>query len=426
MPPAPAAFRRFFFSTLWLDILSRGLSAISLVVFVRGLSTSSFAYIILLQTVGQFAGSALTGGVRTRYLRQEAERVSRGAEGASSFGRALKTTLALIAVLAAAGVVAAELLDVGGSATQRVGFALLAAVASAGFALIELAMHHHQAHLRFTVAGLTGVLRGAALLSVAAVSSLGHVTDRVAIGAWLAGSLLVVGIATCAPMAIEAWRGEPEPEDDDSFGSESAWLTVYSGVSAGYAYVSTFLVAALLSEGDLAAYGAAIRYVAIVLGPAPALLAVLRVRTSQSDVVDSAERQAGFLVDWVKRTTLPIAGVLALAGLSAPLTVPLIDGGRYPDSIPIFQILLVSTVFVYATMPSISLLMTQRRFRLLALLYGGQLLLSCAASVAAGLAFGAIGVAVATTAVAVAETITVALIALRHSQRSAALARSSA
>ena len=110
-----SAFRRFFFSTLGLDVVSRGLSALSLVLFVRSLSTPAFAYVLLLQTVGQFVGSALTGGVRTRYLREEAERVSRGLGSRSSFLDPLTAILALIGGLTALTVAVAELVGAGGT-----------------------------------------------------------------------------------------------------------------------------------------------------------------------------------------------------------------------------------------------------------------------------------------------------------------------
>src|SRR3954453_5584462 len=121
--PVPA-FRRFFLSTLGLDVVARGLSALSLVLFVRNLSTTGMAYIVLLQTVGQFAGSALTGGIRMRYVREEAERVSRGGAEPASFMHPLVACVALIGAVAVASLAMAELLSVGGSFSERATFIL--------------------------------------------------------------------------------------------------------------------------------------------------------------------------------------------------------------------------------------------------------------------------------------------------------------
>lgn len=414
------AFRRFFVSTLGLDVLARGLSALSLILFVRTLSTTGMAYIVLLQTVGQFAGSALTGGIRMRYVREEAERVSRGGAEPASFMHPLVACVALIGGVAVASLAVAELLSVGSSFSERATFIVLAFLYTTGHATIELAMYHQQAHLRFTRAGLTGVLRSGLWMAVAAISALGAITSREAVGGWMAAGTLGVALIVCLPIAWSARTSRHGVEGRLGFGPESAWLTVYYLVSAGYAYIGVFLVAALLDAEELASYGAATRYFAIVLGPVPALLAVLRVRTSQHDLVDSVRVQLDFLKSWIRRATPPVLAILAVAAAAAPWVIPLVDGGKYPDSVPVFEILLVSALFSYATMPAANLLMTQRRYRVLALLYGGQLVLTCGLGAAAGVAFGVNGIAAATSLASAAESIVLVVLTTGHIRRALA------
>src|ERR1700761_8363055 len=71
-------FRRGFTLTFTTDLLTKLLSAATVVVLIRGLTVSAYAYTTLFLTLAQFAGAAAGGGVRTRYLREEAERLSRG------------------------------------------------------------------------------------------------------------------------------------------------------------------------------------------------------------------------------------------------------------------------------------------------------------------------------------------------------------
>jgi len=66
-------FKRGFVSTFVLDVTARGLSAVTLVLLLRTLSVSNFAFVVLLLNVGQFLASAATGGLRLRYTRLEAE-----------------------------------------------------------------------------------------------------------------------------------------------------------------------------------------------------------------------------------------------------------------------------------------------------------------------------------------------------------------
>jgi O-antigen/teichoic acid export membrane protein len=142
-----------------------------------------------------------------------------------------------------------------------------------------------------------------------------------------------------------------------------------------------------------------------VLGPVSALMAVLRVRTSQHDVVDSHSTQLTMLMRWIRQTSLPTAAVVGAAAALAPFLIPLIDGGRYPDSVTIFQLTLIDASFVYVTMPAPNLMMAQRRYRLLAILYLLFLVAQTAATVFAGTVWGVIGIAAVSTAFGVASRV---------------------
>ncbi|HYP49192.1 MAG TPA: hypothetical protein VEQ61_11190, partial [Thermoleophilaceae bacterium] len=268
-------------STFVLDVVSRGLSAIATVLFIRALSVDSFAYVVLFLTFGQFAGSALTGGVRTRYIRVEAERVSRGLEEKTGFAVALGASMVLVFATSLLGLAGVSIVGIEGTFGEHALLIALVAAFTAGHASVELAMYHHQAHLAFQRAGLVGVGRGAAMLAVAVAASAGVLESGEAIAAWLAGTVGAVALVACLPLVRSTLGGQATSEGRFGFGRESGWLTVYYLASAGFAYTNVFVVAALLDDAALASFGAATRYAAIVLGPVPALIAVLRVRTSQ-------------------------------------------------------------------------------------------------------------------------------------------------
>jgi O-antigen/teichoic acid export membrane protein len=403
-----STFRRGFVSTFGLDVVGRGLSAIAIVLFIRALGVESFAYLVLFLTVGQFAGGALTGGVRTRYLRAEAERVSRGHEQATGFALALLVGLGLIAGTGLLFLAGVSLVDGGDSE-----FVLLATLYTAGHASIELAMYHYQAHLRFARGGTVGVTRSVSLLAVAGLSTVGLIGSGPAIaGATAAGIALVAAVA-CFPLVRQTIAVPARAALGGSFGSESAWLTLYYLASAGFAYANVFVVASLLDDEAVASYGAAIRYLAIVLGPVPALLAVLRVRTSQHDVVDSTEVQTNMLLSWIKQTILPAGAVVATAAIAAPFFIPLLNNDNYPDTVPIFQLLMIAALVIYVTMPGASMLMAQRRYRVLATIYAIALLLEVVAAVVAAELGGVIAVAASAAVIGAGEASTVALVAMR-------------
>src|SRR5919108_1926439 len=76
-------FRRGFAATFALDLVTKALAAATVVALIRGLSVSSYAYTTLFLTFSQLSGAAAAGGVRTLYLREEAERVSRAGKAAA-------------------------------------------------------------------------------------------------------------------------------------------------------------------------------------------------------------------------------------------------------------------------------------------------------------------------------------------------------
>jgi O-antigen/teichoic acid export membrane protein len=408
-----STFRRGFVSTLGLDVVGRGLSAVATVMFIRALEVDSFAYLVLFLNIGQFAGSALTGGVRMRYLRAEAERVSRGEEEATGFALAMAAGLALILGVGTLAVAGVTLAGVGDSGTDPWLFVTLTAAYTAGHASIELAMYHNQAHLQFARAGVLGIARNGAIFAAAVAASLGLIETGTVVAAVTVTAVLAVAAMVCLPLVRQAVVAPAKEALGGNFGSEASWLTVYYLASAGFAYADIFVVASFLDDEAVASYGAALRYIAIVLGPVPALLAVLRVRTSQHDVVDSSHHQANLISSWVKRSIVPVGGAIALAAIAAPFFIPLLDGGRYPDSVPVFQLLLLPALVNYVTMPGPNLLMTQRRYRLLAVVYAIALAAQVVLAGTAASVSGVIAVAAVAACVGSLEATGIACLAAR-------------
>ena len=143
-------------------------------------------------------------------------------------------------------------------------------------------------------------------------------------------------------------------------GPRGRWLTLYYASAAGFAYVDLLVAGALLDEREIATLGVSLRYLSLILGAMPALGAILRVRTSQMDVVDSPERQREMLAGWLRRCWRPCVAIFAAGLALAPLAIPLIDGGRYPDSRLVTQVLLATALAAYLTAPAVSICSSPR------------------------------------------------------------------
>lgn len=397
-------FRLGAITTLATDTFGRGLGLVATVLFIRFLNVPSYAYIVLFLAVGQFVGSSATGGIAMKYLRTEAECVSRGVDSEFSFLSALLGGALVVVALAVLGVVTMALVAAatghGGSTyVSFIGLCALFAVAQAG---ISLAIFERQAHLAFIGAGVINIARSVVLVLIALCVGLGLWHSALTTAAAMTASTLVVAAYACWRPTVASRVGDLR-SSRFGFGAESSWLAIFYVASAGFATVDVFIVAALLHHRDVAAFGAAQRYYAFALGAAPALTAVLRVRTAQSDMIDSVASQATMLRSWVRKAGIPVLVVMGALVALAPVAIPIADGGKYPASIPVLQLLLIGVCAYYVMMPAPSLLMAQKRYRALALAviasFAGNAVGDYVAVVSFG--FGIVGIAAVASAASV-------------------------
>jgi O-antigen/teichoic acid export membrane protein len=394
-------FQRGFASTLLFDFAARGVSALTTVLLIRFLAVGSYAYVVVFLAVGQFVGSAATGGLRVLYVRTEAERVARGSRSVLPFGAVLAGSLVIIVLLAVTGAAVAETADVG-PAAERLPFIVLCAIFSAGQATVDLVTYHYQAGLGFAKGGRVALTRNVLLLVAAVLVSALLSTSKLAVAGALTAASATAAVLAAGRVLIGDPRQRRLRATRLGFTAESGWLTIYSFVAAGFATVDVFIVAIILTAGDVAAFGAAQRYYAIALGVVPALEAVLRVRTSQPDIVDSVEVQVSAMTGWLKRAAVPASIAIVVMAIAAQPVIPWLNHGKYPQSVPVFQILLVGVFAYYVAMPAVSMLMAQRRFRLLAASFGAAFVLNAVGDFAVGRTAGITGIAVIATVVLVA------------------------
>jgi O-antigen/teichoic acid export membrane protein len=282
-----------------------------------------------------------------------------------------------------------------------------------GQAAVDLSAYHYQAHLAFVKGGIVNLARSVGLLAAAVTAVILLAWSGEAIALALAIASVTVGTIAAAKI-ISSTRGQSRISGARlGIGPESVWLTLYSLVATGFATVDVFIVAIILSTNEVATFGAAQRYYAIALGAAPALAVVLRVRTAQQDILDSVDAQVATLRQWMKRVSVPTLALMLLLGLASRPVIPLVDQGRYPTSIPVFQILLIGVFAYYLTLPAVNLLMAQGRYRILAIVFSAAFVINAVGDLLVGPTTGVIGVAVIATVVLAGLSCLVAWLALR-------------
>jgi O-antigen/teichoic acid export membrane protein len=417
-PPADLnrVFRRGFVDTFLLDVAARVLSAVSVVVLIRGLDVTPYAFVTLFLIFAQFLASAAGGGVRLRYLRREAERVSRAeTQTAVSLRAALVSSSGLVVAVAFAFFPLVYFFVEVPTAATPLGLVLYSAAFAVGSSAIELAMAHYQARKQFRLAGFIGVLRAATILAVSVIVVVADAEGHADLSLWFVGGMLLLGaLAVSSILRKEPRPAESQSADRPVLTREERRLTVYFLAAAGFAYVDVIVAGMFLDAKGIATLGATLRYLSVALAAIPAIGAVLRVRVSQVDVLDSAENQRHLVLSWLRRTALPGALVLAISDALTPLVIPLIDGGRYPGSIIAFQIFLPSAISAYMTEPGPNVLMAQDRNAALAWLFTLALAVNFVGDVLVAPYWGVTAIAIVSSSCFIGVRIAVTFFALRH------------
>lgn len=392
------AFRRGFTLTFTSDLLTKLLSAATVVVLIRGLTVSAYAYTTLFLTLAQFAGAAAGGGVRTRYLREEAESLSRGRlpERDGRFLASLVKGVLLVCAIGVCGLPIVRVLNLGAKFGAGSGLILYSVAFAAGYGTTELAIAHHQARQRFAMAAVLSLIRAAALLVAAVMISFTHQSVQLLSISFLA-AMVLVGVATAAPIVHGALDRRAISIRILQFEREEGWLSLYYLAAAGFAYVDVFVASAILDQGQVATLGAALRYLTIILAAVPSLGAILRVRTAQMDMIDSPAAQRRMILRWLRMGLVPVGLIVAVVAVLAPWGLPILSGGRYPESVPVFQIFLIIAASSYLSAPAVSVLMAQRSYATLAWIFVIGLMVNLIGDVVVARTFGVIGIAVVST-----------------------------
>jgi len=131
------------------------------------------------------------------------------------------------------------------------------------------------------------------------------------------------------------------------------YLLGYFSVLALFSQTDVFLLRALSSDKELAAYGSALRYYMFLLLALGAVHAVLLPTMSKkSDIEDLTG-----IIGQYRRALLFIIPVILFGAWASQWIIPWIDQGKYPTAVLLFRILSISAVVSFVLSPYVSLLL---------------------------------------------------------------------
>jgi len=142
---------------------------------------------------------------------------------------------------------------------------------------------------------------------------------------------------------------------------EYRFLFIYFALVALLGQTAVFALKLLSTDRQLAAFGAAFRYYALLSLALNAVHVVLLPL-----VQNSASRQALDAVFGQQKKALAVFVPAVVAGMVvAAWVLPWIDRGKYPAAVPVFQILSLSAIVSFAFSPHVNLLLRYEEFRFL-------------------------------------------------------------
>lgn len=169
-------------------------------------------------------------------------------------------------------------------------------------------------------------------------------------------------------------------------------LFAYFFLSGIFTQIDIFMLAALSNDITVASYGSAYRYygvLALALNSAHALLLPMVRQISSRIELDE-------LLLKHHRLLIAFSASMFVVATAAGWFVPLVDGGKYPEAIPVLRILSVSIVISFAFSPHVNLILRYGQYRFLVTLMACAMVVAVASNYLLIPAYGAVGAAFAT------------------------------
>lgn len=189
---------------------------------------------------------------------------------------------------------------------------------------------------------------------------------------------------------------------------EFGYLFAYFFLLAIFAQIDVLMLKAFADDGELATYGSAFRYYAVLSLALGSLHAVLLPMIERADSKQIAEMLTAH-----RRLTFAFALCLVPIAWFAAWFMPWIDLGRYPDAVNVFRVLCVSAIISFACSPHINIILKHYRFRFLLILIIVSLSLAIILNMVFIPSYGAFGVAMVTLITSAIVTIPIYVLSRR-------------
>jgi O-antigen/teichoic acid export membrane protein len=365
---------------LSFDVLSKAMLATTMLLIIRYLPDSEYAsYTLAMSLVGVLA-TTISSVFNRIYIVGHHETGEQGM-AETFFGAQCMCWLALF-------VLTLPLAPWFGGLQLFIGLLILATCLS------DFAKTFYQRELAFWRLSVVELLRTSLFLVATGVLILFVPRD---LDAW---HILLVQAVTMLAIVLAVFSGQLHYRRIFAFGRirqllidlgvrDYKYVIGYFILVAVLSNLTIFLLKLLTDDYQLATFGSAMRYynlLSLALGAVHVVLLPAIQKLQSSEELEHVLAQH-------RRLVLPFAALVLVAGVASYWGIPLVDRGKYPNAIPVFQILAASAVVSFAFSPYINVLLKMGDFKFIFWLMAIGLIANLAVSSVLIADYGVIGAA---------------------------------
>lgn len=383
-----------FSKVLSFDILSKFLAAVMTIALIRILSTRDYAAYVKFYSISTFIHGVFGTGIAISLIRYLTEEISRGRE--SSRGLHFVAVLLILPL----SIFLLSLTNVIGILYQTSrSVVVYGCIFGFVLSLIQINQSYYQARENYNCAGIIQNLRYIFLLSFLFLIwlAVGEISLEPVLFAYIiCGSLtFIVGLY---------WIYYRVPIKEYLVGANrlgemlksSLWMVLYCIFLNFLNQVDIIMLTNMTTDIDVAMYGVAYKYYGLMLTLLPSIMAVLRVRSSQKEYIDSAEKRRTFAINWINKTW-KISSILCLFAIaSCGFIMPILNGPDYDASINIFRIFVIGVGISYVFAANVHMMMSAKKQSILCLLAFVALIINIGTNMIFIPLWGTVGAALAT------------------------------
>jgi len=245
---------------------------------------------------------------------------------------------------------------------------LLGFIAAMGLFFINAASRYYQVQEKYKKAGLIMSFQKSTFVFLLLVALLlGKLNFPAAVCAQMTGLLIIsvvvmsIIIKACLStgrIKLSMWRFR-------IFFKASFWIILYFFCLSMFGQLDIFMISRFMERQDLANYGVAFKYYTLLMLLYPSIRAVLKVRTSKVDMVESLEKQKGFFFGWIKATSIICFPLGIVIIMFSGYVMNVLNGPRYTASILPFKVLAIAAMINYVFASASDIFRSMKKYFLL-------------------------------------------------------------